>query len=514
MGLSQTRVVDRNKKMEWENFGQFSCGKINPSPTWINFYFASGGIRWLQDENVELEEEHDEDIEVSNGQEENLQQVDNVELEEEHDEEIDVSNGQEENLHQVDENESDGESKLGIYSREELLIQGLGLTTENVPKVKKGHVTLEWLRKTFSNTPEDATAEIVDCHVRAYLLFLLGCTIFNDKSGVGVHIAYLQVLLEVDNVSKYAWAATVLAYLYRELAKASQQNRRQVAGCMTLLEAWVYEHFPLQNSPMINMDFKRDMPRMRRWMVYPSLSMATVSSLIYLREEIDLLSAREVYWDPYKDVCDIRPLDDVTFFNGVLCVLDIVEGYNIDRVLSQVGYGQRIPSMPIQPKYGSKKTNVRYNVNHHTFSRLWTSGNNHVLSKFERDERVVASSDCVNRYIDWFNNISHPCMRNPKHFSQVHRLPPVNWLDIGGTQDVHGMLAREKMIYNILQFQQIIQESSRSRGGGENSGDVGENSGGGQDNGGDGGENSGDNMDIDTTKLTKRQLAMRQKRKK
>ncbi|KAF9592588.1 hypothetical protein IFM89_016039 [Coptis chinensis] len=87
-------------------------------------------------------------------------------------------------------------------------------------------------------------------------------------------------------------------------------------------------------------------------------------------------------------------------------------------------------------------------------------------------------------------------------------------LDIGGTQDVHGMLARGKMIYNILQFKQIIQESSQSGGGGENSGDVGENSGGGQDNGGDGGENSGDNMDIDTTKLTKRQLTMRQKRKK
>ncbi|KAF9591784.1 hypothetical protein IFM89_007114 [Coptis chinensis] len=368
-----------------------------------------------------------------------IEEDENVELEEEHDEEIEVSNGQEENLHQVDENESDGESKLGIYSggpidskvlvdyedhiarkiwagkeREELLIQGLGLTAENVPKVKKGHVTLEWLRKTFSNTPEDATAEIVDCHVRAYLLFLLGCTIFNDKSGVGVHVAYLQVLLEVDNVSKYAWGAAALAYLYRELAKASQRNGRQVVGCMTLLEAWVYEHFRLQNSPMINMDFKRDMPRMRWWMVYPSLSMATVSSLIYLREEIDLLSAREL---------------KATILTEFYVRLDMFKGF-LELIVTEA-------------------------------------------------TRLLKES-----------------------------------LDIGGTQDVHGMLAREKMIYNILQFQQIIQESSQSRGGGENSGDVGENSGGGQDNGGDGGENSGDNMDIDTTKLTKLQLAMRQKRKR
>ncbi|KAF9604651.1 hypothetical protein IFM89_008982 [Coptis chinensis] len=195
-----------------------------------------------EDENVQLEEEHNEEINVSNGKEENLQQVDNVELEEEHDEEIEVSNGQEENLHQVDENESDGESKLGIYSG--------GPIDSKVLVDYKDHIA---------------------------------CKIWAGK-----------VLLEVDNVSKYDWGATVLAYLYRELAKATQQNGRQVAGCMTLLEAWVYEHFRLQNSPMINMDFKRDMPRMRWWMVYPSLSMATMSSLIYLQEEIDLLSAREV----------------------------------------------------------------------------------------------------------------------------------------------------------------------------------------------------------------------------
>ncbi|KAF9598410.1 hypothetical protein IFM89_027843 [Coptis chinensis] len=184
-----------------------------------------------EDENVELEEEHDEEIEVSNGQEENLQQVDNVELEEEHDEEIAVSNGQEENLQQVDENESDGESKLGIYS----------------------------------GGPIDNQV-LVDMRTILLARFDFG------KSGVGVHVAYLQVLLEVDNVSKYAWGAAALAYLYRELAKASQRNGRQVAGCMTLLEA---------------------------------------------------------------------------------------EGYNINRVLRQVGYVQTIPGRPIQPKYGSKKANVR-----------------------------------------------------------------------------------------------------------------------------------------------------------
>ncbi|KAF9596514.1 hypothetical protein IFM89_012245 [Coptis chinensis] len=163
--------------------------------------------------------------------EDHIEEDENVELEEEHDEEIE----------QVDENESDGESKLGIYSG--------GPIDNQVLVDYEDHIA----RKIWAG----------------------------------------KVLLEVDNVSKYAWGAAALAYLYRELAKASQRNGRQVAGCMTLLE---------------------------------------------------------VYWDPYKDVRDIQPLDDVTFFNGVLCVLDIAEGYNIDRVLRQVGYVQRIPGFEAEQK--------------------------------------------------------------------------------------------------------------------------------------------------------------------
>ena len=44
-------------------------------------------------------------------------------------------------------------------------------------------VRLEWLRERFADVSEDDGHKMVDRTVRAYLLYLLGCTLFIDKSG-------------------------------------------------------------------------------------------------------------------------------------------------------------------------------------------------------------------------------------------------------------------------------------------------------------------------------------------
>ncbi|KAK9125874.1 hypothetical protein Scep_014720 [Stephania cephalantha] len=58
----------------------------------------------------------------------------------------------------------------------------------------------------------------VECTARAYLLYLLSCTMFADKSGSRVSIALLKLLEDLDDVGKYAWGAAALAYLYRHLS--------------------------------------------------------------------------------------------------------------------------------------------------------------------------------------------------------------------------------------------------------------------------------------------------------
>ncbi|KAK1258237.1 hypothetical protein QJS04_geneDACA021523 [Acorus gramineus] len=60
----------------------------------------------------------------------------------------------------------------------------------------------------------------IECAVRGYLLYLLGCTIFSDKSGSLVSVEYLQYLEDLDKVKDYAWGAAALVHLYRQLGIA------------------------------------------------------------------------------------------------------------------------------------------------------------------------------------------------------------------------------------------------------------------------------------------------------
>ncbi|KAF6175281.1 hypothetical protein GIB67_000602 [Kingdonia uniflora] len=44
--------------------------------------------------------------------------------------------------------------------------------------------------------------------------------------------------------NKWSWGSAVLAYMYYNLGAASRDDRRQFACCTTLLESWIFAHFP------------------------------------------------------------------------------------------------------------------------------------------------------------------------------------------------------------------------------------------------------------------------------
>nr|XP_027187882.1 protein MAIN-LIKE 1-like [Cicer arietinum] len=56
---------------------------------------------------------------------------------------------------------------------------------------------------------------------RAFLLFLVGCTLFNDKSAFIVSVAYLECFRDLNSCGGHAWGAAALAYLYDNLREAS-----------------------------------------------------------------------------------------------------------------------------------------------------------------------------------------------------------------------------------------------------------------------------------------------------
>ncbi|XP_028054676.1 protein MAIN-LIKE 2-like [Camellia sinensis] len=109
-----------------------------------------------------------------------------------------------------------------------LLVYGLGITEltahEEVSSAGGNSVRLEWLRSQFSGVTNSDPEEAIQCAARAYLLFLLGCTLFSDKSGGRVPVVYLGLLMDLGSIHTYAWGAAALAFLYRQLGFASRSG--------------------------------------------------------------------------------------------------------------------------------------------------------------------------------------------------------------------------------------------------------------------------------------------------
>ncbi|XP_028054198.1 protein MAIN-LIKE 1-like [Camellia sinensis] len=141
-----------------------------------------------------------------------------------------------------------------------LLVYGLGITEraayEEVSTAGGNSVRLEWLRSQFAGVTDSDPKKATQCSARAYLLFLLGCTLFSDKSGGRAPVVYFDLLMDLGFIHTYAWGAAALVFLYRQLGYASRSRVKQMGGYMTILEAWIYEHF----RPHQNMGYNEDMP--------------------------------------------------------------------------------------------------------------------------------------------------------------------------------------------------------------------------------------------------------------
>uniref|UniRef100_A0A9I9EBG7 Aminotransferase-like plant mobile domain-containing protein n=1 Tax=Cucumis melo TaxID=3656 RepID=A0A9I9EBG7_CUCME len=107
----------------------------------------------------------------------------------------------------------------------------------------------------FQELPPDAEIVSVQRYARAYIMQLIEGFLFADKSNTLVHCMFLQFIFNFDQVGTYAWVATTLVWLYRELCCASNAQSLEIAGPLMLLQVWAYNRFsivapqkPLQHS--------------------------------------------------------------------------------------------------------------------------------------------------------------------------------------------------------------------------------------------------------------------------
>lgn len=102
------------------------------------------------------------------------------------------------------------EHLLGICSRE-----------------KDSTVKFRWL-ENFKTLSYDVRKQVVrlDFHVRSHLLFLLGSTIFSSTSRSSVHVMYLKVVEDIDELNNYAWGVALLTHLHISLDRAKRGRKK------------------------------------------------------------------------------------------------------------------------------------------------------------------------------------------------------------------------------------------------------------------------------------------------
>lgn len=61
---------------------------------------------------------------------------------------------------------------------------------------------------------------------RAYLLHLVGCTLFTNKSSTYVHVVHLEGFRDPGQSRGYAWGVFALVHMYDQLNEAFQTPTR------------------------------------------------------------------------------------------------------------------------------------------------------------------------------------------------------------------------------------------------------------------------------------------------
>ncbi|CAN1838250.1 Protein MAIN-LIKE 2 [Linum perenne] len=212
-----------------------------------------------------------------------------------------------------------------------------------------GMVKLSWLKEFFSQCSEDSPEEEVQQCTRAYLLYLVGSTIFSTTTGNKVPVMYLPLFENLEICGEYAWGAAALAFLYRALGNACVKSQSTICGCLTLLQVcWSYFHLNI-GRPKLNRDPIHDnFPFVLKWKGKQS-GPTTNRDVVFYRKALDTLKTDDVEWLPYKymDTTSVPEAIQETLILGrsktMLICFDKAERHLPDRCLRQYGMCQPIP---------------------------------------------------------------------------------------------------------------------------------------------------------------------------
>ncbi|KAH1253757.1 Protein MAIN-LIKE 1 [Glycine max] len=103
------------------------------------------------------------------------------------------------------------------------MLMDLLMVSAEVARVETGqcrgpYIRLQWVHDIYECQCEAGHWTAV---ARAYLLHLLGCTLFANKSATNVHVVYLEALRDLSQTGRYAWGVAALVHMYDQLNDSS-----------------------------------------------------------------------------------------------------------------------------------------------------------------------------------------------------------------------------------------------------------------------------------------------------
>ncbi|KAL5154399.1 Protein MAIN-LIKE 1 [Glycine soja] len=248
------------------------------------------------------------------------------------------------------------------------------------------YVRLGWVRDIYEKRCQVRRWIVA---ARAYLLHLVGCILFANKSATYVHVVHLDAFRDLAQSGGYAWGVAALVHMYDQLDEACRTTTRQLAGYLTLLQCWIYEHFPNVHQCVTDDTYQETSPYASRWLTSKAY-MKGITGAPY-RARCDALTVTDVSWLPYTEHRGVRAFEEISSFQGQLRWGPMVVTARPERVVRQFGYIQSIPPPPVSAQ-----------LSHDDIDDRWMHFAEHLLP-------AVPGQVSVD-YMEWFFRISHPFM--------------------------------------------------------------------------------------------------------
>ncbi|EXC35031.1 hypothetical protein L484_017732 [Morus notabilis] len=329
-----------------------------------------------------------------------------------------------------------------------------------------GMVKLSWLKEFFSWCPEDAPLEVVERHTRAYLLYLVGSTIFSTTTGNKVPVMYLPLFENFDRCGKYAWGAAALAFLYRALGNASLRSQSTISGCLTLLQCWSHFHLNI-GRPKLNHDLTHEcFPFVLRWKGKQSGPTAN-RDVVFYRKALDSLKPCDVEWLPYRNMDSTLIPEDIknNLILGrsktMLICFDKAERHLPNRCLRQYGMVQSIPEDVQQWERKSRGVDGGVDLSMKMQSEVdeWS----------ERQSHIVDGDNAAdeNEYMQWYLKITRKFVGRPISLSSEFQRTNAGLRDIAHIVDTFSTKGLDpQQIELVSRIRYVAHECLRDQVGG------------------------------------------------